>query len=55
MHTVFSEKHADYTGVKDEGPLKSGHYRYFSRPRAGAALSVEVWKVSTANKNDVYL
>ena len=28
VHTVFSEEHADYTGVKVEGPLKSGHYRY---------------------------
>ena len=28
MHTVFSEEHSDYTSVKVEGPLKSGHYRY---------------------------
>ena len=26
--TVFSEEHADYTGVKVEGPLRSGHYRF---------------------------
>ena len=26
--TVFAQEHADYIGVKVEGPLKGGHYRY---------------------------
>ena len=26
--TVFAQEHADYTGVKVEGPFKGGHFRY---------------------------
>ena len=26
--TVFAQTHADYIGIKVEGPFKVGHYRY---------------------------
>ena len=28
VRTLFSQEHADYLGVKVEGPFKVGHYRF---------------------------
>ena len=29
LSTVLTQEQADYIGVKVEGPLKGGHYRYW--------------------------